>query len=99
QTGWSMKMNVFARVLFFVFVFGSLGHAQSPEGSLVGTVADTSGARIIGATVTVSAKSFSLVRSAKTGQVGEFTIESLPPGQYEVKVEAQGFAIKNGSVT
>ena len=41
-------MNVFARVLFFVFVCGSLGHAQSPEGSLVGTVAECPGARIIG---------------------------------------------------
>ncbi len=94
-----MKMKVFAGVMIFIFVCGILGNAQSPEGSLVGTVQDTSGARVVGATVTVSAKSFSLVRSAITGQVGEFTIESLPPGQYDVRVEAPGFAIKTGSIT
>ena len=74
-------------------------HAQSPEGALVGVVVDTTGARVAGATVTASAKSFSLVRTAKSSKVGEFTIESLPPGAYEVKVEALGFAAQTGTVT
>src|SRR5438270_9859899 len=93
-----MKMNVFARVLLFIFACGSLASAQSPEGALVGTVSDASGARIVAATVTVLAKTYSLSRKVKTGKLGEFTVESLPPGEYEVKVEAAGFASQTGQV-
>jgi hypothetical protein len=94
-----MKMKVFSRVLLFIFLFGSLARAQSPEGALVGTVSDTTGARIVAATVTVSARTYSLSRTVKTGKLGEFTVESLPPGEYQVKVEAAGFASETGKVT
>jgi len=85
--------------LIFGFVFCLSIQAQSPEGALVGVVVDATGARVAGASVTVSAKSFSLIRTAKSNKVGEFTIESLPPGAYEVKVVASGFAAKAGTVT
>src|SRR6266481_851116 len=73
--------------------------AQSPEGALVGTVSDATGARINAATVTVTARDFSLTRKVKTNKSGEFTLESLPPGTYELQVEAPGFAAKTGAVT
>jgi outer membrane receptor protein involved in Fe transport len=66
--------------------------AQSPEGALVGTVVDASNARIAGANVTASAKAVPLTRVVKTNAQGEFRIESLPPGEYEVRVEASHFA-------
>jgi hypothetical protein len=91
-------MKVIAGVLLFIFACGGLVRAQSPEGALVGTVSDASGARIVAAKVTVSAKIYSLSRTVKTGKLGEFTVESLPPGQYEVKVEAAGFASQTGQV-
>ncbi len=91
-------MNVLARVLLFIFACGSLASAQSPEGALVGTVSDASGARVVAATVTVSAKTYSLIRTAKTGKTGEFRVESLPPGEYEVKVDAAGFGSQIGQV-
>src|SRR5215831_11947225 len=94
-----IKMKIIAGVLLFIFAFGSLASAQSPEGALVGTVSDATGARIVAATVTVSAKTYSLSRTVKTGKVGEFTVEQLPPGEYEVKVDAAGFASQTGKVT
>jgi Carboxypeptidase regulatory-like domain/TonB dependent receptor len=83
-----------SRALFLTltWLLAFLSVAQSPEGALVGTVTDPSNARIAGATVTVSAKSYSLSRSIKTNRQGEFRIESLAPGHYEIKVEADGFA-------
>src|SRR5882724_9624353 len=86
-------------VLILTFVCCIPALAQSPEGALVGVVVDATGARVAGAAITASAKNFSLVRTAKSSKVGEFTIESLPPGAYEVKVEAPGFAPKSGTVT
>ena len=61
-------MNVFARALLIIFAFSSLAGAQSPEGALIGTVSDSTGARIVAATVTVSAKTYSLSRTVKTGK-------------------------------
>ncbi|MFI5103428.1 MAG: TonB-dependent receptor domain-containing protein [Terriglobales bacterium] len=64
----------------------------------MGTVMDSSNARVAGATVKASAKGFPLVRSVTTNTVGEFRIESLPPGAYDITVEAKGFAVKTGTV-
>ena len=72
--------------------------AQSPDGALVGTVSDATNARVAGASVKLSAKGLSGTRFATTNSVGEFRIESLPPGAYMITVEARGFATKTGSV-
>jgi hypothetical protein len=82
-----------------LFLFCMLTYAQSPEGTLRGTVSDATGARIAGATVSASAKHFSFARTVKTNKLGEFSLESLPPGEYEVKVEASGFAIRTGTAS
>ena len=66
--------------------------AQSPEGAIVGTVSDASGARIAGAKITATARDFALTRSTQSGSLGEFRLESLPPGRYNVKIEAPNFA-------
>jgi hypothetical protein len=92
-------MKVLAGYLALVFTLCFFAHAQSPEGALVGTVADATGARIAAATLTISAKKFSFTRTVKTSKLGEFSVESLPPGEYDVKVEAAGFAPKTGTVT
>jgi hypothetical protein len=75
-------MKVLAGYFALVFTLCFFARAQSPEGALVGTVADATGARIAAATVTVSAKKFSFTRTVKTGKLGEFSVESLPPGEY-----------------
>ena len=88
----------YAGLLVLTFLSCALAFGQSPEGAFVGTVVYPSGARVAGATVTASAKGFNLVRTIQTGSQGEFRIESLPPGSYEIKVEAPGFATQTGIV-
>ena len=65
-------MKTLAGYLVLVFMLCFSAHAQSPEGALVGTVADATGARIAAATVTVSAKNFPFTRTVKTSKFGEF---------------------------
>src|SRR5579871_4305028 len=89
-------------VITFLLVALSLAavaRAQSPEGALTGVVSDAQGARVTGAKVTVSAIGLSQTRHAQTNTVGEYRIESLPPGEYEVRVEAKGFAARTGRIT
>lgn len=65
--------------------------AQGAAGQLNGTVADPTGARLAGATVTVSGSGTSLRRETVTNENGDFTVQLLPPGQYVVKITSQGF--------
>ncbi len=66
--------------------------AQVQTGTIVGTVTDPSGAVIQKATVTVTNKNTGASRVIQTEESGVFSAPSLPPGTYEVRVEASGFA-------
>ena len=72
--------------------------AQNPNGTLRGEVQDASGARIAGAKVTAAAAESSLVRETTANKSGEFRIEGLLPGLYEISVAAKGFAEASAEV-
>jgi len=67
-------------------------HAQSPVGSIRGTVTDEHGGVITNATVTVTNKATGDTRKVTTGGDGIYAVDNLLPGQYDVRIEAQGFA-------
>jgi hypothetical protein len=68
------------------------GAAQQTLGSVNGTVVDSSGAAVPGATVTVSNASINFSATTKTQETGFFQIFNLPVGTYVVKVGHAGFA-------
>src|SRR5262245_1609606 len=69
--------------------------AQNPTGSIRGTVTDQQGAVITDATVTATNKATGDTRKVSTGNDGIYAIENLLPGEYDVKIEAKGFATQN----
>src|SRR5258708_9295845 len=64
---------------------------QALTGTLTGTVADTTGAVVPGAEVTVKNAASGDVRKTVTNSDGYFTVAALPPGTYTVITEAKGF--------
>ena len=68
----------------------SLALAQSDSGSISGFVKDPSGAIVPKAKVTVKNES-GLERQATTNESGYYTVTSIPPGQYAIRVEVAGF--------
>jgi hypothetical protein len=56
------------------------------------TVKDSSGRMVTAAKVTVRDESRGLERTLQNGPDGDYPFLSLPPGQYTVTVEAEGFA-------
>ncbi|HVB37788.1 MAG TPA: carboxypeptidase regulatory-like domain-containing protein, partial [Vicinamibacterales bacterium] len=80
-------------------VAGAPAGAQVPQGSLVGTVLDSSGAVIAGATATAVATGTAFTRVATSGKAGEFTLATLPPGNYLLTVTAPGFDASTQALT
>ncbi len=71
--------------------------AQAVYGSISGTVTDPSGAVVSGATVTITSVERKTSDTVTTNDSGFYVKERLLPGNYEVKIEAQGF--KQGLVS
>jgi len=66
--------------------------AQTAEtGALTGTVTDSTGAVISGATVTITSTATGQTRSTTTGADGSYKFSLLPPGSYSVKFSASNF--------
>src|SRR5947208_10102400 len=65
--------------------------AQAPTGQITGTVTDPSGAVIAGATVTLTNPATEMRRETTTNIDGLFNIPALPPGVYNLQVDAKGF--------
>ena len=68
-----------------------LAAAQAVTGTILGTVTDTTGATIPGATVTLANLGTGLTRSLVTDDSGEYTAPSLPTGKYRLTAELPGF--------
>ena len=64
----------------------------SKTGTLVGTVNDSSGGAIPGATVTVTDQK-GVAQTAGTDEKGEFRVDGLAAGIYKVSISAQGFKL------
>ncbi|HWS90645.1 MAG TPA: carboxypeptidase regulatory-like domain-containing protein [Pyrinomonadaceae bacterium] len=65
--------------------------AQTVVGRISGTVTDSAGASVPGATVTVTNAATNLVRTAVADADGFYTVTNLPVGTYVVAAESQGF--------
>ncbi|HEX9092633.1 MAG TPA: TonB-dependent receptor, partial [Coriobacteriia bacterium] len=74
-----------------LIVVGSPAWAQKTVGEVRGTVADTSGAVLPGATVTLTNVNTGYTRDVVTDGKGDFVFPVVDPGSYRVDVTLQGF--------
>src|SRR6266702_3663009 len=65
--------------------------AQSERGTITGAVRDSSGAVVPAAKIAVKNAATNVNIAAVTNDQGEYTIPSLSPGTYSVRVEKEGF--------
>src|SRR5260221_9929325 len=76
-----------------LFLLSSSAFAQvTASASLSGTVVDKNQAAIKGASVTATNKATGQTRTATTNDNGEYKIDLLPAGSYDIKINATGFA-------
>src|SRR5580658_2569803 len=80
----------FLAAVLFLFLSNFL-HAQYENGSIVGTIRDTSGAGVPGAVVTITNNATALVSKTTTNGEGDYEVPSVHVGVYTVSVSAPGF--------
>src|SRR5215212_7618257 len=68
-----------------------LAQADATSADLTGFVRDPAGAVVAGATVTARNPSVGVTRTATSNDEGFYRFVQLPPGQYEVTIEAANF--------
>src|SRR5262245_41840615 len=88
----NLRKFCFAALVFFVCV-DCFPQSQTSSGDIKGTVTDSTGAVLPGATVTVTNIETGIERSAMSDNVGNFRFFLLPPADYELRVQLTGFSI------
>lgn len=86
-------------VLCFSLLLGLLtipvaAFGQTSTGAIEGTITDAQGRVIAGATVTIKQSKTNFTRQVQTSDLGTYRFDSLAVGNYELRVEAQGFQAK-----
>src|SRR3989304_1743423 len=80
-----------AFVLVSVFMFGQHGFSQATTATISGTVKDSTGAVLPGASVTVMNEDTGISRQVTANAVGRFSAPALPLGNYRVTASLEGF--------
>src|SRR5712671_1452516 len=78
-----------ALILFVVFALTAV--AQPGTSNITGTVRDTAGAVVPGATVTAKNEATGVTSTQTTNESGLYSFSSLPVGYYTITIEKQGF--------
>jgi hypothetical protein len=78
-------------LITFIATFPSRTTAQTFYGSIIGNVADSSGAVVPNAKVTLTSLGTSERRVVETGPDGNYQFVNLVPGRYRVEIEKAGF--------
>ncbi|MBL8226946.1 MAG: TonB-dependent receptor [Bryobacterales bacterium] len=77
--------------LLILLFSAQFAFSQAVNGTLVGTVSDSSGALVANAKVTLVATQTGISQTAQTNQSGNYSFPNLQPGLYRVEVEITGF--------
>jgi hypothetical protein len=77
--------------LSLLFAASSYLHAQASVGAISGTVTDSSGAAVAGATVTITNQATGVSHKVTTSGSGFYSAEGLTTGQYKIEVATAGF--------
>ena len=98
RSGSASQIRLSAPAIFVLIsmCLPGLVHAQNPTGALRGEVQDSTHARVVGARVVLRAAGSS--RLATTDDHGEFRVDGLLPGVYQISVSASGFAAATAEV-
>src|SRR5216683_3178103 len=83
--------RIFMLLAVISAIFSVGAQAQLTTATIVGTITDSSGAVIPGASVTATNVDTHFTRTVPSGPDGTYRLEFLPIGRYELKIDSSGF--------
>src|SRR5688572_33458138 len=86
-----MRVRCIAIGLCGLLMVAATGFAQERTGGIAGTVKDSSGAILPGATVQATSPALVGVQTAVSDHQGNYRFPALTPGVYEINATLQGF--------
>src|SRR5216117_2948535 len=89
------RLRIRAALLAFVLFASTPLFSQSSNGTISGTVADSSGAVLPGVAVTAINNATGVVTTVISNEAGAYNFASLLPGVYKVSADLPGFQIKS----
>jgi hypothetical protein len=78
-------------VLLAAYFLSSPAHSQTTSGRILGSITDSTGASVAGASVVVTDVQRGISRTLNTNESGDYVAADLTPGTYKIHVEARGF--------
>jgi hypothetical protein len=91
QQIFDLRFRALFLILAVVLLGGMQGWAQGTSASLTGSVTDSSGAAVSGASVTVTNVDTNYSLSVKSDSIGVYNLRPLPIGNYTLAIHAAGF--------
>ncbi len=88
----SLRIFSFSLLLLFISIFSAFGQNSATTASIVGSVRNTAGEIVPGASVTLRSVATNQTRQTTSESDGTFRITALTVGTYEARVESSGFA-------
>ncbi len=86
-----LSLNAGVRIAMLLLVCAVAGFAQESRGTVIGRVADSTGASLPGVKVDIINTATNVTSTATTNDEGRFSIPFLLPGAYRVRAEKTGF--------
>src|SRR5215472_1257448 len=80
-----------ANLLLLTLVLAAVLSGQTDTAGLIGLITDPSGAAVAGAKVKLQSRATGAMREQTSNETGLYRFEILPPGEYELTVDAAGF--------
>jgi Carboxypeptidase regulatory-like domain len=77
--------------VFLILLSAAPTAGQTTLGRVAGTVLDTSGGVLPGATITLTSEQTNQVQTAVASETGAFLFPQVPVGTYKIDIELQGF--------
>jgi hypothetical protein len=87
-----MREFGFVAAAAILMIVPILVYGQGSQGKIVGSVKDPDGANVSGAEVSLLNPHQAVIRATVTDASGNFTLDNIAPGNYEIKVAPSGFA-------
>ncbi len=79
------------RPISMAFLLSAALSAQTTNGTIVGSVRDSSDLAVVNADIRLTQTATSAIRRSATNERGDFTFTSVVPGEYSVAVSSPGF--------